>query len=51
MWEEERRRASIEYLTDWYSMVGEILNQGDGRLQNPSTPRAINDCKNLFEDG
>ena len=25
-----------------YDMVGDILNQGGERLQNPSTPRAVN---------
>ena len=30
-------------------MVGEILNRGGERLQNPSTPRAVNN-NNFFED-
>ena len=29
-------------------MVGEILNKGGERLQNPSTPRAVN-SSDLFE--
>ena len=30
-------------------MVGDILNQGGERLQNPSTPGAVNN-NNFFED-
>ena len=31
-------------------MVGDILNQGGEWLQNPSTPQAVDNYNNFFED-